>query len=323
MENNRSISLRRKQTGTAMHENFKDGVLYFTFPGFEREKGFLHACSSRIGGVSEGVLAQMNLSFTRGDDPERVRENYRRIAAAVGFDTDSMVFSYQTHTVNVRVVTEADCGKGFARERDYTDVDGLVTNVPGLVLTTFYADCVPLFFIDPVHRAVGLSHSGWRGTVNDIAGVTVRTMQEQYGTEPSEILAAIGPSICQDCYEVSEDVIEEFRAHYPKELWPDLFERQDRYRDHVAGSSPREDCGQEPHCPADGQTKKAYLSGNPAKYQLSLWEACRRNMLRAGILPEHIEVTDLCTCCNPDILFSHRASNGRRGNLAAFLGVRG
>lgn len=87
------------------------------------------------------------------------------------------MLTHQTHTNHVRVVTEADAGKGFVRERDYTDVDGLVTDVPQLVLTTFYADCVPLFFIDPVHRAIGLSHSGWRGTVSDIAAATVRTMQ--------------------------------------------------------------------------------------------------------------------------------------------------
>ncbi len=332
MENYTKISLRRKQTGTKMCENHKGGVLYFTFPHLEREEGFLHACSSRFGGVSEGMFSQMNLSFTRGDDPECVRENYRRIAAAVGFDTDWMVFSYQTHTVNVRVVTAEDRGKGFARERDYTDVDGLVTDVPGLVLTTFYADCVPLFFLDPVRRAVGLSHSGWRGTVNDIAGATVRTMQEQYGTKPEDVLAAIGPSICQDCYEVSEDVVEEFRAHYPEELWPELFERQDCYKARKINSGTSGDCRQAPHWPGDDQeknsypadtpVKKPYLAGNTAKYQLDLREACRRNMSRAGILPEHIEVTDLCTCCNPDVLFSHRASGGRRGNLAAFLGIR-
>ena len=229
----------------------------------------------------------MNLSFTRGDDPERVRENYRRIAAAVGFETDRLVFTHQTHTNHVRVVTEADAGKGFVRERDYTDVDGLVTDVPQLVLTTFYADCVPLFFIDPVHRAIGLSHSGWRGTVSDIAAATVRTMQGEYGSRPEELLVGIGPSICQDCYEVSEDVIEEFRASYEEKLWMRLYREK----------------------------------GN-GKYQLNLWEACRQNLLRAGVLPDRIEVTDLCTCCNPQIFFSHRASGGKRGNLAGFLMIR-
>ena len=162
-----------------------------------------------------------------------------------------------------------------------------MTDVPQLVLTTFYADCVPLFFIDPVHRAIGLSHSGWRGTVSDIAAATVRTMQGEYGSRPEELLVGIGPSICQDCYEVSEDVIEEFRASYEEKLWMRLYREK----------------------------------GN-GKYQLNLWEACRQNLLRAGVLPDRIEVTDLCTCCNPQIFFSHRASGGKRGNLAGFLMIR-
>ena len=253
---------KRKPGTWQMTEHTKNGVLYVTFPLLDAEQGFVHGFSTRIGGVSEGDLSSMNLSFTRGDDPERVRENYRRIAAAVGFETDRLVLTHQTHTNHVRVVTEADAGKGFVRERDYTDVDGLVTDVPQLVLTTFYADCVPLFFIDPVHRAIGLSHSGWRGTVSDIAAATVKTMQGEYGSRPEDLLVGIGPSICQDCYEVSEDVIEEFRASYEEKLWMCLYREK----------------------------------GN-GKYQLNLWEACRQNLLRAGVLPDRIEVTDLCTCC--------------------------
>ena len=151
---------KRKPGTWQMTEHTKKGVCYVSFPLLDAERGFVHGFSTRIGGVSEGDLLSMNLSFTRGDDPERVRENYRRIAAAVGFETDRLVLTHQTHTNHVRVVTEADAGKGFVRERDYTDVDGLVTDVPQLVLTTFYADCVPLFFIDPVHRAIGLFSFG-------------------------------------------------------------------------------------------------------------------------------------------------------------------
>ena len=278
---------KRKPGTWQMTENTKNGVLYVTFPLLDAEEAFVHGFSTRLGGVSEGDLSSMNLSFTRGDDPERVRENYRRIAAAIGFDENRLVLTHQTHTNHVRIVTEEDAGKGYTRERDYTDVDGLVTDVPNLVLATFYADCVPLFFIDPVHKAIGLSHSGWRGTASDIAAVTVKTMQSEYGTRPEELLVGIGPSICQDCYEVSEDVIDEFRASYEEKLWPCLYQGK----------------------------------GN-GKYQLNLWEACRQNLLRAGVLPERIEVTDLCTCCNPQLFFSHRASGGKRGNLAGFLMIR-
>lgn len=283
---------RKSEDNTVLQENWKDGVLYFTFPSLLAQEGFVHGFSSRLGGVSENELSQMNLSFTRGDIPERVEENYRRIAAAIGFDEKFVVCSHQTHTTNVREATEEDCGKGLYRERDYSDVDGLVTNVPGIVLATFYADCVPLYFVDPVRKAIGLSHSGWKGTVNNIALETVRMMTEKYGTDPRDIRAAIGPSICQDCYEVSEDVINQFRCSYPEELWPMLF------------------------------YEKGCNEAGERKFQLNLWESCRQNMLGAGILAEHIEVTDICTCCNPDILFSHRASHGKRGNLAAFLGIQ-
>lgn len=276
-----------KTVKAVLKENWKDEVCFLTFPALEAYEEIIHGFSTRIGGVSENEFSQMNLSFSRGDVRENVLENYRRIAAAIGFDDTHIVCSDQTHTVNVREVTQEDLGKGYIRPRDYTDVDGLVTNTPGVVLATFYADCVPLYFVDPVHHAVGLSHSGWRGTVGDIAGVTVRLMQEKYGTEPLDIVAAIGPSICQSCYEVSEDVIDQFKEAYDGSLWERLF----------------------------------YAKEN-GKYQLNLWEACRQNMLRAGIAKEHISVTDICTCCNPDILFSHRASCGKRGNLAAFLGLR-
>ncbi len=293
--------IRKQSAGQHMQANERAGVLYFTFPALSEIPFVLHGFSSRIGGVSEGILSSMNLSFTRGDDPDHVRENFRRIAAAIGFSPEDMVFSYQTHTTNVRRMTEEDRGKGFAKERDYEDVDGMITDVPGLVLTGFFADCVPLYFVDPVHRAVGLSHSGWRGTVHDIAGNTVSAMQESFGTDPSDLICAIGPSICQDCYEVSEDVIAIVRENYPEELWPQLFYKKNK---ETAGRSSKD------------------TADSSSKYQLNLWEACFQNLLRAGVLPDHITVTDLCTCCNPDLFFSHRASHGKRGNLAAFLGLR-
>lgn len=271
------------------HMNIKEnkGVTYLTFPALEKEEGFIHAFSTRLGGVSEGIYASMNLSFTRGDSEEAVRENFRRFSAALGFSPEDIVCSSQTHTANVRVMTEKDRGNGVTRPGIYEDVDGMITDVPGVVLTTFYADCVPLYFIDPAHRAVGLSHSGWRGTAAGIGRVTVRKMQETYGTRPEDIRSAIGPSICQECYEVSEDVILEFRDAFPKENWKDLFYRKEN-----------------------------------GKYQLNLQEANRLIMMDAGIPAENISLPGICTCCNPEFLFSHRASKGRRGNLGAFLGIR-
>ena len=251
----------------------------------QREDG--GAAVTPLGGVSREHLSSMNLGFGRGDAEEHVYENFRRIGESIGVSSEDMVLSQQTHTTNVQVVKEADRGRGITKPLGWTDVDGLVTDVPGLVLVTFYADCVPLFFLDPVKHAVGLSHSGWRGTVGKIGKVTVETMVREYGSRPEDILAAVGPSICQDCYEVSADVIEAFQKQYGKKQWDSLFYKKEN-----------------------------------GKYQLNLWRANELVFLESGILPEHISVTDVCTCCNPEILYSHRASKGMRGNLAAFLGLR-
>lgn len=245
-----------------------------------------HGFTTRIGGVSKGIYASLNLSFTRGDDPACVRENFRRVAGAMGETEEHFVFSQQTHTTNVRQITESDAGRGLTRDPGYSDVDGLISNVPHLVLSAFFADCVPLFILDPVHRAIGLSHSGWRGTVGRMGKVTLQKMEEVYGTAPADVLCGIGPSICRDCYEVSEDVASVFRKEFPQ------------------------------------HRQKILLDKENGKYQLDLWEANRIVFREAGVPAENISVTDICTCCNPDLLFSHRASHGRRGNLGAFLALR-
>ena len=260
---------------------------YLEYPLFRNTGIVRHGFSTRLGGVSQGCWSSLNLSFDRGDDPEAVRENFRRIGAAIGVKPEDMVLSRQTHTTNVRVMTEQDRGKGMTRERDYTDVDGMITNVPGLCLVTSYADCVPLYFVDPVRKAIGLSHSGWRGTVGKIGKETVRLMEKEFGSDPSDILAAVGPSVCMDCYEVSEDVIRKVREAFDEELWPELFYEK-----------------------PDG------------KYQLNLWKANESIFLESGILPEHIAVTNVCTHCNSQIMYSHRTSGNRRGNLCAFLALK-
>lgn len=261
-------------------------VPYLWYPLFSNTGIVKHGFSTRLGGVSEGCYSSMNLSFTRGDRKEDVRENFRRIADAIGVQCENMVFSQQTHTANVRVVTEADRGMGMTRPLAWQDVDGLVTDVPGVCLVTFYADCVPLFFVDPVKKAIGLSHSGWRGTVAKIGKETIRQMQESYGCDPENILAAVGPSICQDCYEVSEDVIVQFQEHFLEKDWASLFYKKEN-----------------------------------GKYQLNLWKANELIFLESGIKKEHIAVTNVCTHCNSEVLYSHRTMGNRRGNLAAFLAL--
>ena len=262
----------------------KNGVVWLSFPLLEKTGIVVQGFTTRLGGVSRGIFSSMNLSFTRGDEEEAVRENFRRAAGAMGFPVESIVTSDQTHTDHVRRVGREDCGSGILRSRKYSQIDGLLTDEPGVTLATFYADCVPLFFVDPVHRAAALSHSGWRGTVRRIGRVTVEEMGRQFGTRPEDLVTAIGPSICQDCYEVGEEVAEAFYGEFGKDAGSDLL----------------------------------YSTGN-GKYHLNLWEANRRVLTEAGVLPENIQMPGICTCCNPDFLFSHRASHGKRGNLGAFL----
>ncbi|MFQ6804471.1 MAG: peptidoglycan editing factor PgeF [Lachnospiraceae bacterium] len=264
--------------------NQQDGVTFLSFPLLEKTGVVVCGFSTRLGGVSRGCCESMNLSFTRGDDPEAVMENYRRIGHALGISPEQIVCSDQTHTVNVRKVGRDDCGNGITKPKPYRDVDGLITDEAQVALATFYADCVPLYLVDPEKKAIGLAHSGWRGTVGKIGKATVEAMRREYGCRPEAIRTVIGPSICQECYEVSEDVAEAFKKSYDPGLWDRLMTRRE-----------------------DG------------KYQLNLWEACRENFLEAGILPEHISMPEICTCCNPGFLFSHRASKGKRGNLVAFL----
>ena len=188
----------------------RGGVPYLSFKALEDTGMVINGFSTRLGGASKGRFATMNFSYSRKDDPADVLENFTRMADALGVERDRMVVSYQTHTTNVRRVTREDEGKGVIRERDYRNVDGLITDVPGITLVTFYADCVPLYLVDPVHYAIGLSHSGWRGTVRRMGQVTMDAMKEAFGTRPEDVTACIGPSICRDCFEVGEEVAEAF-----------------------------------------------------------------------------------------------------------------
>lgn len=256
---------------------------YLSFSSYEALPYIRHMFTTREGGVSKDIYESLNLSFTRGDDETAVLENYRRVAQALGTSIDHIVTSDQTHTTNVRPVGKEDLGKGITRPRDYKDVDGMITDQPGVLLATFYADCVPLYFVDPVHKAIGLSHSGWRGTVGRMGQATVEAMERSFGSQPKDLLCAIGPSICQDCYEVSRDVAEAFIFAFPT------------------------------------HEKEILQAGALGKYQLDLWKANEIVLTEAGVLKEHIDLAGLCTCCNSSILFSHRASKGKRGNLGAFL----
>lgn len=254
-----------------------------TFSMLENIPGIRHCFTTRAGGVSQGIFRSLNLSFTRGDDGAAVLENYRRVASAMGTDITQVVTSDQTHTTNIRLASRADAGKGVVRPRDYLDVDGLITDTPGLLLAAFFADCVPLYMVDPRHRAIGLFHSGWRGTAERMGEKGVRAMADAFGSRPKDLICAIGPSICGDCYQIGGDVAEIFAERFP-ECRGQILRRDER-----------------------------------GDIYLDLWQANLRILLDAGVPEQQIAVTNLCTCCNPEELFSHRASGGKRGNLGAFL----
>lgn len=297
------MNIVRKGTTQVVQQNKHENKMeYLTFPSITATGIVSHAFSTRIGGASKGYFGEANYSFTRGDVREDVEENYRRMAQILGYgrSLEHFVTTFQTHTTNVMRIKTEDMGKGVCKDRNYVDVDGMITNEPGIILTTFHADCPPVYFVDPVNKAIGLSHSGWKGTVGRIGARTVEAMNREFGTKPSDLICAIGPSICTDCYEVSSDVAEKFIEEFELEDIPEYSSEAicDEYFDKLSHILYKKENG---------------------KYQLNLWEAIRTTLIEAGVPKDNISITDVCTRCNPDYLFSHRIAGEKRGNLAAFL----
>ena len=263
--------------------NNADSVPYLTYNSLSEIKFINHAFTTRLGGVSEGEFASMNMAFNRGDNPERVTENYRRFCAGAGFDFNSLVASAQDHHTYVRAVTSADKGIGIYRPRDMESVDALITNEPNVTLVTYYADCTPLFFVDTEKRAIGLAHAGWRGTVGRIGEKVIKKMTELYGTDPKDIKTAVGPAISVCCYEVDEPCAANFLAL------------------------------------TDLPVERFVFSKGAGKYMLDLLEANRQILMAAGVPEENKTLSDLCTNCNSELLWSHRATKGHRGTMSAMM----
>lgn len=251
--------------------------------------------STRFGGVSNGELGELNLGFGRGDNPAAVQRNYQIFSKSFGVKTGQLVLSDQVHGTDIACVSKKDTCAGAVDgddigscqvEKKLTAVDGLFTNERGVCLVTAFADCVPLLFYDPVKCCIASSHSGWRGTAAGMGRKTVEEMVGRFGCRRGDILAVVGPSICQSCYEVGEDVIDEMRKNFAEEEIGKIA------------------------CASGGKQKK---------YQLDLWAANTLLLQKCGLKPENIHVSGLCTCCNPELFFSHRASGGQRGNLCGFI----
>ena len=237
-----------------------------------------HCFTTRLGGVSTGSQASLNLAIGRGDSPENVEQNLRILTTALGMEPEKLVLTRQIHSDIVRVVTDGDCNGFF--HRDYPECDALVTNTPGVSLLVFTADCTPILFHDPVTGAVGAAHAGWRGTVQSIAAKTVEAMAREYGAKPEDIRCAIGPNIGLCHFETDADVPEAVLAAF-------------------------------------GEEAGEFIRKKGEKYLLDLKAINAMVLRRAGV--RHIEISDACTMCTPDVFWSHRVTKGDRGSQGAII----
>ena len=260
--------------------NHQQGALsYLTAEGIAAP----HCFSTRLGGVSQGALASLNLGTHRGDLPRNVLENYRILGRALNFDIQNTVFAKQVHGDAVRVVGREQAGEGLFFPVSQ-DCDGLVTDTPGLVLTVFTADCTPILFHDPVTGAVGACHAGWRGTARNIAGKTVETMVRQFGCRPEQLHCAIGPNIGPCCFETNADVPQAMEALLGAEAEP-------------------------------------YLRRTGEKFHVDLKGINALLLRKAGVV--QIDVSTECTACAPERFWSHRVTGGNRGSMAALIKCEG
>lgn len=266
-------------------EQAKNGVTFFSADGFTAAGGVAHGFSTRLGGVSEGMWESLNLGVSRGDDPDHVRENYRRFFAAAGAVPGKIAMTNQVHGGVVRTVTTADVRADPYDRVDY-EADGLMTDLPGVALMVYAADCIPILFYDPVRRVVAAVHAGWRGTAAGIATAAVGRMEDVYGSSRADIMAAIGPGIGPDCFETHEDVPNAMTAALSTAVLQHIKIKEN------------------------------------GKFAVDLKAINAMRLEQAGLAPEHIAVSDVCSCCRSELFWSHRKLGTNRGSMAAVIQLR-
>jgi hypothetical protein len=254
----------------------QDGVVYYRFPSLAEWPGLVHAVFTRWGGVSRPPFANLNLGHTVGDDPAAVETNHRQVYRVLEARPEAVVTAWLVHGREVATVDAAHGGQVIPR------TDGLITRTPGVILFQRFADCLPILLFDPVQRAVGIAHAGWRGTVRGVARATVEAMSAAFGTHPTDLIAALGPGIGPCCYEVGDDVIQAVRS---------AFERPD-----------------------------GLLPARNGAVHFDLLAANARQLAALGV--RTIEIAELCTACRTDEFFSHRAERGRTGRFGVAIGFR-
>jgi len=258
-------------------DNAKDGVTFLTSENIRAR----HAFTTRLGGASEGHLASLNLGENRGDTPENVLENYRRLSAATGIDTDRMVYTNQIHEATI-LTARRENAQGHFEPTPYK-CDGIVTSESALTISCFTADCVPVLLCDERAGVIGAAHCGWRGSVSDILKNAVSAMCA-LGAAPEDINVAIGPAIGFCCFEVGAEVVRVCEAYIG----------------------------------AAACAKLVQAKGG-GKFRLDLKAANAERLLQLGLLAEHISISPDCTMCSHEKYFSHRHTEGQRGSQGAFI----
>ena len=261
-------------------------IVMLEIPSFNKTGLVRHGFSTRIGGAGKKPYDTLNLACHVGDYPETVIHNRRAVCRALEAEIEQMVTAQQVHGSVIRVAGQEHAGAGaFSYDTALPDTDGLVTNVPGVLLATFYADCVPLFIMDPVKRVIASVHAGWKGTLSGIGAEALKKMSRVFGSSPGDCLAGIGPAIGRCCYEVDEMVSDRFRHEY------DWYEQ-------------------------------VLIPCANGKVRLDLPGANKIILVQAGIRPDNVEISQICTSCNQDMLFSYRGSQGVTGRMGAFIMLR-
>lgn len=258
-------------------------VIYFTFEHFDDTGLVNHCFTSKVGGYSSNNYESLNMGLNIGDDNFLVKQNHKLVADLLNAELESFVYSKQVHSTRIIQIKE-----GFNPIEDLKnicDVDGFITDSSNFTLHTVYADCVPVYILDPVNKVVGIAHSGWRGTVGKIGKELMKSLEVAFGSKPLECLAGIGPSIGPCCFEVGKEVTAEFEKVFTnKEDY--LYKKKE---------------------------KKDYLDLQKANVAV---------LIEAGIPLESIISADMCTCCNPEYFYSYRRDNGNTGRMAAILKLK-
>lgn len=255
---------------------------YFVIPSFEETELVRHCFTTRRGGVTEGEAASLNLSFKRKDTKENVYKNFEIICNEIGINDKKLILSDQVHSDKIYLAGRKDLGKGLYAESDIKGYDGLMAIESGVPLCTFYADCVPLFFLDTRLKIVATVHSGWRSTLLEIGRKTIEKMKGK-GSRSEDILAAIGPSIGSCHFEVDQDVSDDFCRKFGK----DIVKRT--------------------------ENEKSFID---------LWEINLMQFMQQGITDKNITLANRCTYCEKDLFYSYRGDQGKTGSLAALIELR-